>query len=466
MSGRDCANADDRSVTDNDIYTLYSEYKINTQPTVDHCDVSLRAAVANRRIRYYVDKLTIFDCGIEILLFDNPDFLTIPSRTLRCQDDKLIPIVGTSTHGVLKVSLRKQTPSATAFEFQIKVTTDFGPDMQFEADSSQFYEQPLDTGAIVGIAIAGCILIIALIGLAIYCCLKNRMENEKYGDQASGVTSNPSVFTSGTSAAMYPANNHRKGGSGGKYGSMEDVRTNNSSEKAKNAYQNSAYHVDEDETQLNRQSSYRRQKGGHYNDAFDDEMDKGGSHMSRRDSGRSARNKGKNYTRKEELEMSKVNKMPVNGILKQTRSKSPNRSYSSTEGSSSADANALVYGYSKSAHAHPNTQHIPVIERSRSRSRGRPSSNRSGSTGRSGRPSSVGRAGGKDKAPPKTGRNYADMSNFLNEPKKPRSRSSGSMSRKRADSRTSELVPSEVSFSSSKKTGGKRVHIQGEETDI
>lgn len=258
---------------------------------------------------------------------------------------------------------------------------------------------------------------------------------------------------------MFASNNHRK--TGGKYGSMEDVRSSNASEKGK---YNSAYHVDEDEKRFERQNSYRRQKGGgHHNEAFDDPDTRGG-HVSRRDSGRSAKGKGKNFTRAQEYEMSKVKPMP-NGILKQKRAKSPNRSYSSTEGSS-VDTSALVYGYSHGPGPHPNTQHIPVIERSRSRSRGRPSSNRSGSTGRSaGRSGSVGRAGGKDKAP-NTGRNYADMSGFLQEPKRSNRPRSNSTGRRRADSRTSENVPSEVSFSSSKKTGGKRVHIQGVESDI
>nr|KAG5711467.1 hypothetical protein BaRGS_025894 [Batillaria attramentaria] len=253
-------------VTDNDIFTLYAQYKINIQPDVDHCEVSLRTSLPNRRLRYYVDKLTIFDCGIEIWFYDNPDFLTQPSRTLGCSDDKQIPIQATTTHNVLKIMLRKETPSASAFEFQIKVTTDFGPSIDFEKNDAEFYEQPLDTGAIVGIAIAGTILIIALIGIAIYCCLKNRTDNMKYPEASEA--SGPSVFTSGNSQVLFAGNQQRK--SGGKYGSMEDVRSNNSSEKGHNVFSNKGYHVDEDETKFNRQNSYRRQKGGQNNAAFDD----------------------------------------------------------------------------------------------------------------------------------------------------------------------------------------------------
>ena len=71
-----------------------------------------------------------------------------------------------------------------------------GPDIEFERKDSEFREATLDTGAIVGIAVAGTIFIIALIGLAIYCCLRNRMESMKY-TEASEAQSAPSVFISG-----------------------------------------------------------------------------------------------------------------------------------------------------------------------------------------------------------------------------------------------------------------------------
>ena len=284
----------------------------------------------------------------------------------------------------------------------------------------------------------------------------------------------------GTSQVMFPSNNHRKG----KYGSTEDVRSSSSSnDRANNIYSNKAYHADADERNFERRESYRREKaekGGHENVAFDeaDHTKERGGHVSRKDSGRGSGrvvkyDKKKNYSRNEEYEMSKVSKMP-NGILKPSRSKSPNRSQSSTEGST-IDSNALVYGYSQTTHAHPNTQHIPVLERTRSRSRSRgPGSHRSASTGRS-RSGSVGKSAGKDMSKaPKGARQYNDMSHFLEKPKRdnhrPRSRSGSVGRRARSDSRTSENVPSEVSFApsgaSSKKTGGKRVHIQGVESDI
>lgn len=290
----------------------------------------------------------------------------------------------------------------------------------------------------------------------------------------------------GTSQNMFPANNKRSRGS---YGSMEDVRSTTTSSTGKNAnaysnkgykidgdekstnnYYNKGYKADSDEKKPHRQNSYSRRdknQGGHLNEAYEQsDVSADGTDFSRGESGRALKYaKNKQYSRTEEYQMSKVNKMPVNGILK-TRSKSPNRSQSSTE--SSTDNNALVYGYSHSSSAHPNTQHIVTVEKTRSRSHSRGSrSVRSGSTGSQGRSSSASRATGKDKKMPSTGRQYGDLSTFLDEKgRKPRSRSN-STNRKRNDSRASERELGDISFSSSKKnTVGKRVHIQGVESDI
>ena len=47
-------------------------------------------------------------------------------RTLTCDDDKSLPILGTTSHDVVKFSLRKESTQAAAFTFQIQVTTNFG----------------------------------------------------------------------------------------------------------------------------------------------------------------------------------------------------------------------------------------------------------------------------------------------------------------------------------------------------
>lgn len=485
MNGKGCDNPDGYVVNDNQIYSLYYDYSPQIQGSRDHCDVSLRTSLTIRRLKYYVTTLDLLDCGVEILVYYNPSISATPTRKLSCNDDKKLPITETSNFNSLKFSLRKTTSQANTIRILIRVTTDHGPDIGLVKGESEFYETPLQPGAIAGIAIAGAIIVVALIGLAIYCCIRNRRENLKHVE-ASGAPSASSVFTSGTSQNMFPANNKRSRGS---YGSMEDVRSTTTSSTGKNAnaysnkgykidgdekstnnYYNKGYKADSDEKKPHRQNSYSRRdknQGGHLNEAYEQsDVSADGTDFSRGESGRALKYaKNKQYSRTEEYQMSKVNKMPVNGILK-TRSKSPNRSQSSTE--SSTDNNALVYGYSHSSSAHPNTQHIVTVEKTRSRSHSRGSrSVRSGSTGSQGRSSSASRATGKDKKMPSTGRQYGDLSTFLDEKgRKPRSRSN-STNRKRNDSRASERELGDISFSSSKKnTVGKRVHIQGVESDI
>ena len=74
-----------------------------------------------------------------------------------------------------------------------------GPPFDFERDSSEFYEMPLEPGAIVGIVIAGVVLIVVVAGIAIYCCLKQRQANKlrRRRDEASEAKPAPSVSISG-----------------------------------------------------------------------------------------------------------------------------------------------------------------------------------------------------------------------------------------------------------------------------
>ena len=79
MTGQGCFDVEDRPIVDDQVYTVYADYKPTQQPTLDHCDVSIRATQPNRRLEYLVEKLTIFDCGIEIWVFDNPTILNNPT---------------------------------------------------------------------------------------------------------------------------------------------------------------------------------------------------------------------------------------------------------------------------------------------------------------------------------------------------------------------------------------------------
>jgi hypothetical protein len=261
---------------------------------------------------------------------------------------------------------------------------------------------------------------------------------------------------------------------------MEDVRsTTSTQDRAQGAYANKAYEGDGSEKKSYRSESFRREKErGYQNEAYDDadSSQMRGGHDSRRDQ---KYDKKRGYSRNEEYAMTKVSRQP-NGILK-SRSKSEDHSQSSTEGST-FDANALVHGYSATKHDHPNIHRVPKdlapSSRSRSRSRGRSGSRGppSSTSGRS-RTGSFGKGsmGKKGAAPPKSDRQYNDLSIFLagDDRSRPRSRSAGSLgrsSRPRSDSRHSDTTPSEVSFTpsgaSSKNTRGRRVQIQGVEEEV
>ncbi|XP_076448139.1 uncharacterized protein LOC143284897 [Babylonia areolata] len=491
MTGLGCSDTQEREVTNSQMYTLHADYPAESPPTSTVCSVRLKASDSTSSLLYTVQQFSgLADCGWTLVISEDPQISSTLTRTLTCGEAVALPVQGEGSRGKLQFSVRRNGTHSSALQLRIQVTASAGyvevtdtafadrltgdggdtDDPPTPTDNNEGEGGSLNVGVVVGIAIAGIILIIALVGLAIYCCLRNR--NEDIKDMEAGeARSGTSVFTSGTSQVLFAGNQRKSGGTGGKYGSMEDVRSSSSTDRANNLYSNRGYQADGDETRSDRES----RGGGYKNTAFADESDRAverGGHLSRRDSGGRGGgkyDKKKAYSRNEEYEMSKVSKVP-NGILK-TRSKSPNRSQSSTEGST-VDSNALVYGYSQTTHAHPNTQHIPVLERTRSRSRSRgTSSHRSGSAGRS-RSGSVGKSSGKDMKAPKTSRQYSDMSHFLEKQKeRPRSRSGSVGRRARSDSKTSDHTPSEVSFapsgaSSKKNTGGRRVHIQSVETDF
>ena len=79
MTGPGCHSSSETEVRDTEIVTLYADYRINTQVALDHCDVRVRAPQDNRRIRYYIETLTIFDCGIQLELYENPQNMNMPT---------------------------------------------------------------------------------------------------------------------------------------------------------------------------------------------------------------------------------------------------------------------------------------------------------------------------------------------------------------------------------------------------
>ncbi|KAH9512719.1 hypothetical protein Btru_038007 [Bulinus truncatus] len=483
LSGPGCDNIDGYYLKDmNDAASIFSLPQFNAVATRDHCDVKI-VTDEGRRIQYLIDMIQFKECGIEIFIFDTL-IDSNPLHILKCGDESKPPIYGKSKFHYLRIRVRKSTPESRIFEFRMLTKNDLGPTLQYERASENYYQEPLEPGAIAGIGIAAAIIIIALILVAIYLCIRGRStaNQEKYGANSAHGTS--SVYTTATNEVILPQSARRY--PKGKYGSMEDIRSSSSSQNKENgAYTNAAYTEGPGEKRSERQASIGRSRGknvytsdpfnqedkGRENLSYEEETVRGSMRKSRKDQHDTGTKQLKSALKKpSESEMNKVSTQP-NGILK-ARTHSPNRSQtSSTEGSMDT-TNTMVHGYSHTGKEHPNVKHKPVIERRRSRSGTR--SHRSGSSGHG---SSRGkRSHSEDKKPPKGGRMYADV--FIDD-RRSRSRSSGRRAQstgtrsQRSDftDRTSDSLDSESSTTShsrkvSMNPGGKRVHIKGEETDI
>ncbi|KAK6995327.1 hypothetical protein BgiMline_011995 [Biomphalaria glabrata] len=484
LSGPGCDNNEGYALKDmNDEAVVFALPQYNAVATRDHCDVKLTTD-EGRRIQFLIDMIKFNECGIEIFIFDTLIDAN-PIYYLRCSDNSKPPIFGKSKFNYLRIRVRKATPESRVYEFRLKAKNDLGPTLQFEQASETFYQEPLEPGAIAGIGVAAAIIIIALILVAIYLCIRGRSSNqEKYG--TSNTHGESSVYTTATNEVFFAPGSQRN--PKGKYGSMEDIRSSSSTQNKENgAYTNNAYTPGPGEKRSGRSASVGRSggKNGFANEAFDqdDQGRKNTSYENETSSVRGSLRKSRKdvydtgptkqlksaMKKPSESEMNKVNTQP-NGILK-ARTHSPNRSQtSSNEGS--GDTNIMIHGYSHLGKEHPNVKHKPVIERRRSRSGTR--SHRSGSSGHGSVRGKRSRS--EDKKPPKGGRMYDDV--FIDD-RKHRSRSSGRRSQsagtrsQRSDftDRTSDSLDSESSTTSysrkvSMNPGGKRVHIKGEETDI
>lgn len=485
LSGPGCDNADGYYLKDmDDMASVFSIPQYNSIATRDHCDVVIRAD-EGRRIQYLIDMIKFNECGVQIFIYDNPTIDVNPLHLIKCSDGSKPPIYGKSKFNIIRIRVRKATPQSRIFEFRMQLKNDLGPTLEYEHAKSQYVADVLEPGAIAGIGVAGAIIVIALILLAIYLCIRGRSSNmDKDGVSTYG---NSSVQTSANSKVpiTHGPNHHPKG----KYGSTEDIRsTSLSQDKANGAYSNAAYTPGPNEKRSERSSSIGRKSGktGFSNAAFAQDVDgrgelsfedetsniRGSMRQSRKDEFNTVGKKPLKSAIKKtptEFEMNKVNTQP-NGILK--RQHSPNRSQtSSNEGS--MDTNVMIRGYSDTGKQLPYVTHKPVLERKRSRSGTR--SHRSGSSGGHGSVRGH-RSRSEDKKPPKGGRMYTDV--FIDD-KRSRSRSSGRRAQStgtrshRSDrtDRTSDSLDSESSTTShsrkvSMNPGGKRVHIKGEETDI
>lgn len=507
LSGPGCDSIDGYYVGNEDMVQVSHSPRFNTISTRNDCEVTFRTA-SGRRLEYSIDSLRFYEGGIEIFIYDDPRGNINERHYLVSGTVGSLPIRGKTPYNVLRIVVRRATYSTTNYELKMRIindmpltTSEFPSGKTLDSSDDDYQGEGLDPGVIIGIAIAGVIIIVALILLAIYLCVRSRQNNDKE-DYASSARAESNVYTSGNSQVLFATKERNPRG---RYGSMEDIHSTASQEKASTngAYTNPAYTAGPREKKFERQAQVRRagETAGFENTGYDDDevgsratydswqedevrigsfrrpwehdgssdVKIGSFRRSRRDDFQTGEKKKLKSAMKKptEIEMSKVNTQPINGILKAPRTRSPNRSQtSSTEGS--MDMNALVHGYShvSSKTEHPNIKHKPVIERRRSRSGTR--SNRStSSTGSHGHRSHS--ADRKPKPKPNS-RMYQDV--FISDPRprsSSRSRARSNSAGRRRD-RGSDSVDSESSAASSRRVnmnpGGKRVHIKGEETDI
>ncbi|GFO21801.1 hypothetical protein PoB_004830600 [Plakobranchus ocellatus] len=489
LGGSGCSKLGDYIIGDQDeVITVQAVPRYNSLPTTSRCDVTIRAE-ENRRIQYIISLLKFNDCGIEVRIFDSLQRVD-PKHIFKCGSETKVPIRSMTRYNVMYIQVIQPTADSRFYEFQMRLKNDLGPPLEYLEDEEGYQGESLQPGVIVGLAIAGVLIIIALVLLAIYLCVRARQANLK--ENSGSIQGESSIYTSGTSQAILPFREQplskRKG-----YGSFEDVRTTTSSQdQANGSYANPAYTKGSDEKRSERQASFGRARGkaGFSNDAFDGEggyredyweegeATRGSLRKSRRDAydfDTPPKKELKSAMKKPtEIEMSKVNTQPVSILKQKTRSRSPNRSYagSSTDGST-VDTNAIIRGYKDSGIDHPNVKKsLGIQRRPRSRSGGR-SHHSSSSAGRGSQRGH--RSHSADKKTPKdTGRMYTgafiDDGSHKRNGRRARSSSSAGRSRARSD-RTSDSLDSEsTSTTTSRRVslnpGGRRVHIKGEETDI
>ncbi|GFR77032.1 hypothetical protein ElyMa_002228100 [Elysia marginata] len=490
LRGPGCDKIGGYTITDeNEVMTVENVPNYNALPSRDHCDVTIRAAQA-RRIQYLISLIKFNECGIEVLIFDSLSLTTVPKHRIKCGSETEVPIKGMTDYNVLRIRVRQTTPQSRHYEFLMRLKNDLGPTLEYLEDEYGYQGESMHISVVVGLVIAGVVVIIALVLLAIYLCVRARQANLK--EEAASAHGDSSVFTSGTSQAIFPSRAQPLSKRNG-YGSFEDVRsTTSSQEQANGSYANPAYTKGSDEKKSERQASFGRARGktSFANEAFDNddgfrrddfweegEATRGSLRKSRFEAfsmGDTPKKKALKSAMKKptEIEMSKVNTQPVSILKQKTRSRSPNRSYagSSTDGST-VDANAMIRGYKDSGMDNPNvTKSLGMQRRPRSRSGGRSHHSTSSRGSQRGR-----RSQSADKKPPKdTGRMYtgAFIDDSSHRRSRARSNSSAGRSRARSD-RTSDSIDSASTSTTtttsrrvSMNPGGRRVHIKGEETDI
>ncbi|XP_041347534.1 uncharacterized protein LOC121367434 isoform X1 [Gigantopelta aegis] len=194
MESSDCDHAGDYTVTDLDIVKVWANppFQNAGSGSRDRCVIRLRAELGNRRLFVYVTDVLFNDRGIQLKVYDSTS--SAHPRHVLTSDD------GPGMRWELKTSvmfeLVKQSTSARTYKFSIMVTTDQGPNIDFEQNVNEYYGQTLTIGAIVGLAIGGGLIFLALVGIAIYCIIKHRRKRLSKEREAGSTNAGSTVYSS------------------------------------------------------------------------------------------------------------------------------------------------------------------------------------------------------------------------------------------------------------------------------
>ncbi|XP_046372647.1 hornerin-like isoform X1 [Haliotis rufescens] len=277
MESGDCDRIGPYTIDDTDILQVYaSPPQIpGGSATRDSCVIEVRTA-PNRRLRIYVMDVTIFDCGTLVYIYDGGTHMTTPTRTLKCET---APVKFNSRSEVLRIQLVKQSPSSLNFRYTIVLTTDEGPDIDFERDMSEFNSSPLSVGAIVGLSIAGGLLLVAVIAISIYCVVKQRKKNLEAEAQKRPPENN--VYSTGSSKVMYQSrkDHNHKDNYKKPYSGSYDSRESSSNDSHNSSLSSGDGHVF---VNMNPDPKVKVRGGGYSNKAFVPSED--GGHDRSRDS--------------------------------------------------------------------------------------------------------------------------------------------------------------------------------------
>ncbi|XP_041347535.1 filaggrin-like isoform X2 [Gigantopelta aegis] len=232
MESSDCDHAGDYTVTDLDIVKVWANppFQNAGSGSRDRCVIRLRAELGNRRLFVYVTDVLFNDRGIQLKVYDSTS--SAHPRHVLTSDD------GPGMRWELKTSvmfeLVKQSTSARTYKFSIMVTTDQGPNIDFEQNVNEYYGQTLTIGAIVGLAIGGGLIFLALVGIAIYCIIKHRRKRLSKEREAGSTNAGSTVYSSTASQVLFPSHPDR-------YAQNKDADSRNSSMSSNEGQNNYVY---------------------------------------------------------------------------------------------------------------------------------------------------------------------------------------------------------------------------------